>query len=308
MKILIYGAGVIGSLFAVKLQAAGHEVTVLARGERLRDLIEHGLIAVEAGSGARLACPARAIERLAPGDRFDLTIVPVQRAQLAAILPVLQRHDGTGDVLVMSNNPSGLAELAQVLGRRVLAGFPGAGGGKEGHEIHYMLAPSILQPTTIGEIDGRLTPRVRRIAAILRRAGLPTAVTRKMEAWQKTHVAWISPLANALYGAGGSNYALAGDRRMLRLAIEGTREGFRVLARLGVPIVPFRLRFWQAVPLPVLAFVLGKIMRTKFAETVVARHANAAREEMRLLAEEFRLLAAKAGMATPALNQLQSYI
>ena len=32
MRILVYGAGVIGSLYAAKLQAAGQEVTVLARG------------------------------------------------------------------------------------------------------------------------------------------------------------------------------------------------------------------------------------------------------------------------------------
>ena len=169
-------------------------------------------------------------------------------------------------------------------------------------------APPILQPTTIGEIDGRLTPRVKGIAATLRRAGFATAITRKMEAWQKTHVAWVSPLANALYGAGGSNYALAVDRRMMRLAIRGIREGFRVLARLGVPITPFRLRCWQAVPLPVLAFVLGRIMNTKFAEIVVARHANAAREEMRVLAEEFKSMAAEAGMPTPVLDELRQNI
>ena len=37
MKILAYGAGVIGSPYAAKLQDSGHPVTVLARGERLND-------------------------------------------------------------------------------------------------------------------------------------------------------------------------------------------------------------------------------------------------------------------------------
>ena len=308
MRVLIYGARVIGSLYGAKLQAAGHEVTVLARGQRRCDIGEYGLVLGEAHSGRRTVSRVRVIERLHDGEHFDLTIVPVQRAQLAAIVPLLQAHDGTGDILVMSNNPSGLRELSSALGARVLAGFPGAGGGREGHQIHYLLTPAILQPATIGEIDGRLTPRVKRIAAVLRKAGFATAITKRMDAWQKTHVAWVSPLANALYGAGGSNYALAGNRRLIRLAIKGIREGFRVLARLGVPIAPFRLRCWQAIPMPVLAFVLGCIMNTRFAEIVVARHAKAAREEMRVLAEEFKTLAAEAGLPTPALDELRQKI
>ncbi len=34
MKILVYGAGVIDSIFAGKLALAGNEITVLARGKR----------------------------------------------------------------------------------------------------------------------------------------------------------------------------------------------------------------------------------------------------------------------------------
>ena len=33
MKLLIYGAGVLGSLYAARLHAAGHRVMLLARGQ-----------------------------------------------------------------------------------------------------------------------------------------------------------------------------------------------------------------------------------------------------------------------------------
>jgi ketopantoate reductase len=39
MKLLIYGTGVLGSLYAARLHAAGHTVTLLARGQRLVDLL-----------------------------------------------------------------------------------------------------------------------------------------------------------------------------------------------------------------------------------------------------------------------------
>ena len=44
MKILVYGAGPLGSVFAAKLYQGGHDVSILARGKRLADLREHGVV------------------------------------------------------------------------------------------------------------------------------------------------------------------------------------------------------------------------------------------------------------------------
>ena len=40
MKILFYGAGVMGSLYAARLQDSGEEVSILARRQRLADIRE----------------------------------------------------------------------------------------------------------------------------------------------------------------------------------------------------------------------------------------------------------------------------
>ena len=44
MKILFYGAGVLGSLYAARLQETGQEVSILARGQRLADIREYGIV------------------------------------------------------------------------------------------------------------------------------------------------------------------------------------------------------------------------------------------------------------------------
>ena len=44
MRILIYGAGVIGSTYVVYLSRSGCEVTVLALGHRLEALCQNGLL------------------------------------------------------------------------------------------------------------------------------------------------------------------------------------------------------------------------------------------------------------------------
>jgi hypothetical protein len=53
MKILVFGAGVIGTLYAARLQEAGHRVTILARSSRLADIRRHGLVLEDVVSGAR---------------------------------------------------------------------------------------------------------------------------------------------------------------------------------------------------------------------------------------------------------------
>jgi 2-dehydropantoate 2-reductase len=44
VNILVFGAGVIGTVYASKLRQAGNSVTVLARGARLDDIRRHGPI------------------------------------------------------------------------------------------------------------------------------------------------------------------------------------------------------------------------------------------------------------------------
>ena len=44
MKILIYGAGVIGSLYAVLFAETGYDTSIYARGKRLEFLKKNGLL------------------------------------------------------------------------------------------------------------------------------------------------------------------------------------------------------------------------------------------------------------------------
>jgi ketopantoate reductase len=55
VKILVYGAGVIGSLYAGKLQAGSHSVTVLAWGDRLSEIRHYGLVLQDVISGGQTA-------------------------------------------------------------------------------------------------------------------------------------------------------------------------------------------------------------------------------------------------------------
>ncbi len=202
MRLLIFGAGVLGSFYAVKLLACGHEVTVFARGRRAAQLRADGLVVQEYG-GSCLRADVRIIETLEPDASYDFVLVLVRNEQVNSVLPLLATNKATLSFVFMFNNLDGPERLTDALGReRVVLGFPGAAGerGTNGSVVATVL-PALLQETTIGELDGRTTPRIQALAKTLTEAGFPTAVSTRMDAWLKTHVALVSPIADAFYAA-----------------------------------------------------------------------------------------------------------
>ncbi len=309
MRVLVLGAGVLGSLYAARLQDSGHDVTVLARGRRLADLRERGIVLVESSTGRQTITPVAVVDRLEADVVYDWVVVLVRKNQLEEVLPILEANRTTPNILLMVNNASGVEAIADRLGRdRVVLAFPGAGGVREGAVVRYEIVSGLIQPTTLGELDGAITPRLLAMAEVLRMAGFPVETSNAMDAWLKTHVAVVSPVANAIYLAGGDNYRLSRTRDGVVLMARAIKEGFRVLQALKIPITPFKYRLLPLIPEPILVAALQRALATEWATTVITRHANAGRDEMQLLADEFQVLVEMAGVETPALNELYGYI
>ena len=309
MKILIYGAGVLGSLYAARLKISGQEVTILARGQRLEEIRSHGIILENVASGQKTMTSINVVEQLAPDDAYDLVVVLMRKTQISAVLPILSANQRTPKVLFMCNNASGPDEMIDSLGReRVLLGFPGAGGVREAHLVRYIIVSGYNQATTFGELDGRTTQRLKQIAQAFKAAGFPVETSKNIDAWLKAHVAKVSPAANALYMAGGDNHQLARRRDALTLMVRAMREGFEVLRELNIPILPSKLKLVEWLPEPMVVFLMRIMVNSKEAEITIAGHANAARDEMRQIADEFKELARTATISTPAMDRLYSYI
>ncbi len=308
MKILIYGAGVMGSLYAARLTESGQDISILARGKRLAAIREQGIVLEDVSSGEPTTTRVNVVTQLEPEDAYDLVVVMMPKHHLSEILPILAANRHTPNILFMMNNACGPAEMIDALGReRVLLGFPGAGGIWRDHVIRYKIVSGRQQPTTIGELDGGTTPRLEQIAAVFKGAGFPVAICPQMDAWLKTHVAEISPLANAFYMAGGDCYRLSRTREAILMMIRATREGYQVLQELGIPIVPARHKILKRIPEFILVPLVGRLLkREEMAELI--GHAGAAREEMKQIAEDFRILARTISVPTPAIDHLYKHI
>jgi len=307
MKILVYGAGVLGSLYAARLKEAGHDVTVLARGRRLTEIKAQGIVLEHALKGKRTITAVAVTAELKADDCYDLILVVMRQNQIAEILPKLAANKNSALMVFMVCNPLGYAKWLEAVGRnRLLVGYAGAGGTRVDGIVYYHVVSPILQPTTFGEPDGGITKRVITLARVFKRAGFPTAVSPAMDAWQKTHVAWVSPMANGLYMSGGSGEALANRPDVVRLMIHAIREGFAVLRALGVSVMPGKLKAFEFIPLPLLAIVLRLWARSKHFDTIATRHTLAAFDEMELVSQDFQSLARLTTVSTPALDELHA--
>ena len=187
MGLSIFGAGVLGGLHAVKLLACGHEVTVLARGRRATQLRADGLVVSEHGRGC-LRARVAVIESLDSEAFYDQVLVFVRHDQTESVLPALAASKATHNLLIMFNNLAGPQRLVDVLGRnRIMLGFPGPAGEREAdRRVMAAVLPTLIQKTTLGELDGRSNWRIRALAAALKQAGFPTAVLSQLDAWLNT--------------------------------------------------------------------------------------------------------------------------
>src|ERR1700730_99021 len=232
LRILVLGAGVIGCVYAAHLQAAGSNVTLLARGQHAADLRASGLVLQDAATGQSTTCHLRIVERLVPEESYDLALVCVRLDQVAAIIPDLAANQHIPTLVFFLNNPTCTRLLVGRLGsQRVVLGFPGVGGTREGTRVRYVRIRQ--QPTTLGEVAGQMTARLRRLAAMLEQAGFSTAISRSMDSWLKTHAVFVSCVSAALALEGGDSVQLGQNRASVALMVSAIREGFAALQSLG---------------------------------------------------------------------------
>lgn len=280
MRILIYGAGVIGSLYSVYLSRAGYSVSVFARGERLRELKQDGLRYVRHG---KIECAdVTVIHAFEPGDFYDYIFLTVREEQLTAALTLLQ-NNVSPTIVTMTNTIEPYAKLEAMCGSgRLLPAFPGAGGGLTDGILDAGLTPAIIQPTTFGEIDGRDSERIKALKRIFTKANIPCQIVKDMHSWQLCHLALVVPLADAYYMTEKPQEVYQ-DKSAMRQTAASLHENFVCLHQCGTPISPPKLNLLRFCPVEILHRILPFVFHSKFGHRFMFQHAMKAKEEMQIL-------------------------
>ncbi len=294
-RVLIFGAGVIGSTFGGLMAASGQNVTLLARNKRLQELNNSGLLLQKTNQKESQKISVEIISELKEEDIYDFVFVTLRKEQVQDSLPLLKKNKSQNFVF-MVNNPSGYDAWTNALGQeRVIPAFPGSGGKIENGIVFYEIVSGIIQPTTLGELNGNRSARIMELKTILKNAGFEVSFSKNMDAWQKTHVAMVGPLGDVIYYDGGNNYSVARNPLAIKQMNLALKENFNFLKDSGIGIVPRKLNIIQLMPLWILNLTMKYAFNTKWAETVISNHALNARNEMKVISNEFIELAKSKG-------------
>jgi 2-dehydropantoate 2-reductase len=206
-RITIFGAGAVGSHFAVRLAGAGHEVAVIARGAHLDAIRQRGLTlrSEKAVQTVRVLASDDPRE-LGPQDFVIVTLkAPALRDFATACAPLLQR--GTGVVfaqngipwwynLVNATSRPRAPDLTWLDPDNLLASTVGPERTLGGvvYSSNEVVAPAEVVNRTpnrnvlyVGELDDRQTVRIASLRAALRDAGIESPDVPDLRAvmWQK---------------------------------------------------------------------------------------------------------------------------
>ena len=280
MRILIFGAGVIGSLYGALLAEAGYDVSVYARGRRLESLTRDGLLYKRKGRIRK--APVKVLYRLEAEDRYDFIILAVRENQLHAALKDLRQNSST-TIVTMVNSLETYDQWEAICGEgRIIPAFPGAGGGFDGDVLDAALTPRIIQPTTFGKTDGR----EKELARIFHGAKIPYQIVPDMHAWQLCHLAMVVPIADAYYEAANPEHA-GRDAVLIRKTAKQIRDNLNVIAARKIRLSPEKMQAFRLLPVPLVGLILSLVFQSSFGELFMYQHSMKAPDEMRRLNEQF---------------------
>lgn len=284
MRILIYGAGVIGSLYGARLWKSGCEVAMVARGHRLAELREKGLLYRDGKTRKR--ANVTVLDKLAPWDRYDYIFLTVRAEQMHTALKSL-RKNVSPTIVTMVNTLEDYSDWEELCGKgRILPAFPGAGGSLKDGVLDAALTPRIIQPTTFAEIDGSRSERVLSLKEILTQAGFPCQIVPDMHAWQICHLAMVVPLADAYYMADDPKLVHR-EKTVMGKTAQALHDNFNRLKARGDAISPSKLNLFRLCPVSLIAAILPLVYNSSFGDMFMYQHSVKAREEMAQLHEVF---------------------
>ena len=203
MKIAVVGAGSIGGYLGALLAAAGERVTFIARSnlevirrEGMKVILEDGREVIGRGT----AC------RISEAGPHDVVLLAVKAHQVSAIAPDLHHllHDRTSIVTMQNGIPWWYFQRhgGEHEGKPVRAADPDGTiarhidptriVGSVVYPAANLVAPGVVRVVvgkrfTLGELDGKRTPRVEAISASLSKAGFKAPITEDIrgEIWLK---------------------------------------------------------------------------------------------------------------------------
>ena len=299
MRLLVYGAGVLGGNLASSLCRQGKDVTLLARGKWFETIRQNGL-SIHPYVGRKTCVKIPVISELRPNDRYDVIFVVVRYTQIGSVLPALTENVSRNIVFV-GNNLKTEEIISMLPDKRVLFAFAFSAGHRENDHIRSIS----LNRITVGVLDRSPSDEDFIKEAF---SGTNFKVIRQpnMGDWLLCHAASVLPIAFACYHADGDLRKIKNNKLYLNRVMDATIEAYRVLEDNGHTILPesdrsygtpgFRKKY-----LPFYRLICA----TKLGKLCTSDHAMNAIEEMSALNKDFKKILEQYGPVPSAWLELE---
>lgn len=301
MRILVFGAGVLGCNLARNLYRAGKDVTLLARGEWADKIEKNGLRIKDKLHIGTSVTHIPVVRSLLSDDIYDAIFVVIRYTQIESVIPAL-RENGTKNIIFVGNNVRAAETAAALPEKRVMFAFASSAGERTGERV----VSADMKKITIGDIAG-VPSNEDTIREIFGGTKYKLTYEPRMDDYLICHAAFVLPAVFACFKTGGNLKLLKCDTAYLNRLIDANIEGYRAIKGAGREILPeadkdfegekYRktcLRFFKLI----CATGLGKIL--------VSDHAMNAIDEMTALNRDIKSFYDGIGAEYPTWRALES--
>ena len=300
MKILVFGAGVLGCNLANDLFRAGKETTLLARGQWAEELQKNGLRIKDKFSPRLRVSRIPVVTQLAPEDRYDVIFAVVRYTQLESMIEIL-RANATKNIVFVGNDVRAAEVAALLPEKNVMFAFVSAAGHRERDRVVSV----DLRKITIGQLRGAPSNEAL-IGQIFAGTKYKIAYESNMEDYLLCHAAFVLPAAFACYKSDGDLKRLKGDTAYLNRLIDANIEGYRAIRNAGHALLPKEDADFEGAAYRKTCLRFFKLIcATSLGKICVSDHAMNAVEEMSALNRDLKRFFDENGAAYPVWQALE---
>ena len=300
MKILVFGAGVLGCNLARNLFRSGKDVTLLARGTWGEEIKKNGLRIKDKFSPSVSVSRIPVTDNLKPEAAYDVIFVVLRYTQLDSILDTL-RASAAKNIVFVGNNVRAEALAASLPEKNVLFAFALSAGHREPDRV----ASIDLKKITIGQL--RSSPSNERlIGQIFEGTKYKVVYEPNMGDYLLCHAAFVLPAAFACYKTDGDLKKLRGNTAYLSRLIDANIEAYRAIRNAGHEILPKDDAAFEGAAYRKTCLRFFKLMcATSLGKICASDHAMNAVDEMSALNRDIKAFFDEAGASYPVWQELE---
>ena len=300
MRILVYGAGVLGCNLARDFFKAGKDVTLLARGKWAETIKANGLCIKNYVLPVKSTVRVPVVTELASEDEYDVIFVAARYTQVATILDAL-RANKSKNVVFLGNNVQPEKLVTALPEKNVMFAFASSAGHREQDRIDSV----DLKKITIGQLRGAQSDE-QLIQKIFAGTGYKVTYEPNMGDYLLCHAAFVLPVAFACYKTDGDLKRLKGDTAYFNKMADANVEGYRALKNSGHAILPKDDEEFEGEKYRKTCVKCFTLMcATGLGKVCASDHAMNAIEEMRTLNRDLKKLFEENGASYPDWKEME---